>query len=227
MRLAAVGDLHGNADNLFRVLDAERPDGLLGVGDWGDPGQIDRATWGAVLARVRVLSVFGNHDDPELLASLRNGDGTPILLGQGEVRRDFCGLVVAGVSGIWAKSHRLPHYVTDDDVAGWASALAAGPPVDLLLTHGCPLGVADRTPSGRPGGQRCFLDLLKAVRPRVHLCGHLHVAQRRDLAEPPCAVLNSGALPRGNYVLLTRDGTGALVAMLRQLSGHGSATKAV
>ena len=25
---------------------------------------------------------------------------------------------------------------------------------DILLTHGCPLGVADRTPSGRPGGQR-------------------------------------------------------------------------
>jgi uncharacterized protein len=203
MKLVAAGDLHGETENLFGVLDREQPDGMLCVGDWGDPGQIDAGTWADLLARVPVLSVFGNHDDPETLGALRNQDGTPVLLGQGERRDGFCGLIVAGVSGIWAKSHRLPHYVTDEDVAGWAAALAAGPPVDILLTHGCPLGVADRTPSGRPGGQRCFLDLLKAVRPRVHLCGHLHVAQRRDLHDPPTAVLNTGALPGGYYVVVS------------------------
>lgn len=204
MRFLAVGDLHGDTENLFRLLDSERPDGVLGVGDWGDPGQVSDAVWDALLARVPVLTVFGNHDDLPRLAELRNADGKPILLGQGE-RREFQGVAVAGVSGIWAKSHRLPHYVTDEDVAGWAASLAAGPPVDVLLTHGCPLGVADRNPSGRPGGQRCFLDVLKSVRPRVHLCGHLHVAQRCDLSDPPCAVLNTGALPDGRYVLLTGD----------------------
>jgi Icc-related predicted phosphoesterase len=172
---------------------------------------------------VPVLSVFGNHDDLARLATLRNRDGTPVLLAPGERREDFPalqgggGLAVAGVSGIWAKSHRLPHYVTDEDVARWASRLAAGPPLDVLLTHGCPLGVADRTPSGRPGGQRCFLDLLKTVRPRVHLCGHLHVAQRRDLTDPPSAVLNTGALPQGHYVLLTRTPVGVLTAEARRL----------
>lgn len=202
-----MGDLHGDLSNLWRVLDREQPDGLLCVGDWGDPGQVSEPAWAALLARVLVLSVGGNHDDLSLLAALRNHDGSLVLLAQGERRADFCGLAVAGVSGIWAKSHRLPHYVTNEDVAGWATSLAAGPPIDVLLTHGCPLGVADRTLSGRPGGQRCFLDLLRAVRPRVHLCGHLHLAQRRDLAAPPCAVLNTGALPRGHYVLLqTRDG---------------------
>jgi Icc-related predicted phosphoesterase len=204
-RLVAVGDLHGVTDDLFRLLDAESDaDGLLCVGDWGDPGQIPAATWDTLLARVPVLTVFGNHDDLPFLASLRNRDGSLVLLGQGE-RRVLAGLAVAAVSGIWAKSHRLPHYVTDEDVAGWAAALAAGPPVDILLTHGCPMGVADRTSSGRPGGQRCFLDLLKAVRPAVHLCGHLHVAQHRDLSEPPCRVLNTGALPDGHYVLLTGE----------------------
>ncbi len=221
--------MHGDLGNLLRVLHAETPDGLLCVGDWGDPGQISEGVWADLLARVSVLSVFGNHDDLARLAALRNRDGSPVLLAQGERREGFCGppgrggLAVAGVSGIWAKSHRLPHYVTDEDVAGWAGALAPGPPpgpgrtVDVLLTHGCPLGVADRTPAGRPGGQRCFLDLLKAVRPRVHLCGHLHLAQRRDLADPPCAVLNTGALPQGHYVLLTRTDTGALAAEARRL----------
>ena len=157
-----------------------------------------------------MLTVFGNHDDLPFLASLDNADGSPVLLSQGE-RRIFCGLSVAGVSGIWAKSHRLPHYVTDEDVSGWAASLAEvserdGPP-DVLLTHGCPLGIADRTPSGRPGGQRCFRDLLYAIRPKFYLCGHLHLPQRRDLTQPACAVLNAGALPQGThpFVLLERD----------------------
>jgi Icc-related predicted phosphoesterase len=164
--------------------------------------------------------VFGNHDDLPTLSALRNQDGSPVLLGQGERRGDFRGLSVAGVSGIWAKSHRLPHYVTDEDVAGWAASLTAGPPVDVLLTHGCALGIADRTPSGRPGGQRCFLNLLQAVRPRVHLCGHLHVAQQRDLSDPPCQVFNTGALPQGgHYVVLTASekNGGALAAEARRL----------
>jgi len=217
MKLIAIGDLHGDLTNLWAVLERERPDGLLCVGDWGDPGEISDAAWNDLLARVTVLTVFGNHDDLPLLAGLRNRDGSAVLLGQGERQGDFHGVSVAGVSGIWAKSHRLPHYVTDEDVAGWAERLAAGPPVDVLLTHGCPIGVADRTPSGRPGGQRCFLDLLKAVRPRVSLCGHLHVAQRRDLADPLMTVLNTGELPHGgHYVVLTENG-GALKTEARRL----------
>jgi Icc-related predicted phosphoesterase len=217
MKLAAVGDLHGNTDNLFTLLDREAPDGLLCVGDWGDPGQIHPATWDALLARAPILSVFGNHDDLSLLSALRNRDGSAVLLGQGERRADFCGLSVAGVSGIWARTHRQPYYVTDEDVASWGDRLAAEPPLDVLLTHGCPIGVADRTPGGRPGGQRCFLDLLKAVRPRVHLCGHLHVAQRRDLPDPPCAVLNTGDLPRGHYVVLLPDEAGIPECEARRL----------
>jgi uncharacterized protein len=215
-RLLVVGDLHGATDDLFRLLDAEPADGLLCVGDWGDPDQIPSETWDGLLARVPILTIFGNHDDLPLLGSLRNRDGSAVLFGQGE-RREFAGLAIAGVSGIWAKSHRLPHYVTDEDVAAWAAALAAGLPVDILLTHGCPLGVADRTPSGRPGGQRCFLDLLKSVRPVVALCGHLHVAQQRDLSDPPCRVLNTGALPEGHYVVLTGD-EGGPVAEARRLA---------
>ncbi len=215
-RIIAVGDLHGETERLFRLLDAETPDGLLCIGDWGDPGEIAPQTWDALLLRVPVLTVFGNHDDLPLLATLTNrSDNSPVLLRQGERRADFCGLSVAGVSGIWAKSHRLPHYVTDEDVAGWAEALSSGPSVDVLLTHGCPLGVADRTPSGRPGGQRCFLDLLKTVRPQVHLCGHLHVAQRRDLSDPPVAILNTGSLRDGHYVVLEKVNDGVVVSACR------------
>jgi len=208
MRLIAVGDLHGDTDSLLRLLDTIHPDALLCVGDWGDPGEISRDTWDAILERVPTLSVFGNHDDLPQLVKLRNHDGSSVLLGQGETRPNFHGLAVAGISGIWAKSHRLPHYVTDEDVAGWADIIAAGPPVDILITHGCPLGVADRTPSGRPGGQRCFLNLLQIVRPRFHLCGHLHLAQHRILTDPPTTVFNTGVLSDGRYVEIIVENAG-------------------
>lgn len=216
--ILAVGDLHGKTDALFRLLDWEQPDGLVCVGDWGDAGAISLETWAAILARVPVLTVFGNHDDLDLLPTLRNSDGSTVLVESG-ARRDFCGLTVGGASGIWAKSDRKPYYVTDTQVAAFAARLAGGgdaapvlPRLDLLLTHGCPIGVADQTASGRRGGQRCFLDLLKTVQPTIYLCGHLHVAQRHDLSlsgtatATPCAVLNTGSLPDGgNYVRLTRQ----------------------
>lgn len=205
MKIIAVGDLHGVTEPLFHVLDRETPDALLCVGDWGDPGEIDDATWNRLLDRVPILTIYGNHDDLAGLTMLRNKDGSAVLLGQGERRADFYGLTIAGVSGIWAKSHRLPHYVTDEDVATFGSTIATAGDIDVLLTHGAPIGVADRTLSGRQGGQRCFLDLLNHVRPHVHLCGHLHVAQRRDLTTPPCAVLNTGSLRDGHYVVLTRE----------------------
>ena len=216
-KIIAVGDLHGEPETLFRRLDIESPDGLLCVGDWGDPGQIPEDVWDPLLSRVPVLSVFGNHDDLPLLATLRNPlDDSSVLLEQGERRNDFHGVSVAGISGIWAKSHRLPHYVTDEDVARWATNIASDFPVDILLTHGCPIGIADRTASGRPGGQRCFLELLQEVRPRIHLCGHLHVAQRRDLLDPASIVLNTGSLRDGDYVVLTRT-LGELTVSARRL----------
>lgn len=220
MKLIAVGDLHGETDGLFRLLDTEAPDGLLCVGDWGDPGEVSADVWDALLERVPVLTVFGNHDDLPTLASLRNRDGSAVLLQQAERRDHFCSFAIAGVSGIWAKSHRLPHYVTDEDVAGWAAQLAAAAqaPVDILLTHGCPIGIADRTPSGRPGGQRCFLDLWKAVQPAVYLCGHIHVAQRRDFVDPPATVLNTGSLRDNSYVVVEKAANGAITADLRFVS---------
>src|SRR5207248_1650357 len=115
-----------------------------------------------LVAPLPVATTFGNHDPRDLLGRLQNSDGTPVLLGQGEVRA-FAGLKLAAIGGIWAKSHRLPHYVTNEDVAGFASRIARQGPIDILLTHGCPIGLADLTPTGQHGGQRCFLDAFHTV----------------------------------------------------------------
>ena len=183
-----------------------QPDLLLSCGDWGDPDEVDASALAAFAAERPVLTTFGNHDSLVLLEQWRNRDGTPVLMEQGEVRQ-VVGLRVAAIGGIWAKSHRLPHYVTDADVADLAAGIARTAPVDILLTHGCPIGLADLTPKGNHGGQRCFLEANKTIAPRVHLCGHLHVAQERALKDGR-QVLNVGATPEGTVVLLERDGNG-------------------
>jgi Icc-related predicted phosphoesterase len=204
MRVLAIADLHGDLASARAVVEQSEPDLLLCCGDWGDPEAVSADDLAWFSATLPVLSTFGNHDPFELLRGLKNRDGSAVLLGQGVVRKVGT-LRIAAIGGIWAKSHRLPHYVTDEDVAEAAARAAADGPVDILLTHGCPVGLADMTPSGRHGGQRCFLDAFHTIAPRVHLCGHLHVAQERALKDGR-KVINVGATPEGSFALIDIKG---------------------
>jgi len=203
MRILVVSDLHGDLDSAQRATHRVRPDLILSCGDWGDPEEVDESSFARLLAVAPVYSTFGNHDPLELLARLRNCDESAVLLPQGE-RCEVMGLNLAAIGGIWAKSHAKPHYVTDDDVAEAAGRIARSGPVDILITHACPVGLADLTPSGRHGGQRCFLEANKAVAPRLHLCGHLHVAQERTLKDGR-RIINVGATPEGSVVVIEFD----------------------
>jgi uncharacterized protein len=219
MRILVVSDLHGDLDSVRRAVARVRPGAVLSCGDWGDPDEVDEPELSDLVQTLPVATTFGNHDPLELLGRLRNTDGTPVLLAQGEVR-GFAGVRVAAIGGIWAKSHRKPWYVTDDDVAEFARQIVASGPVDVLLTHACAVGLADLTPQGRHGGQRCFLEAFHAVGPRMLLCGHLHVAQERTLKDGR-RVVNVGATPGGSVAVIESDGT-TLVTRLER--GDGSAT---
>lgn len=205
MRLLVVSDLHGDLDSAREAIDRFAPDALLSCGDWGDPDRVFEADLTAFAARVPLLTTFGNHDPLDLLGRLRDGNGSPALLGRGEVRL-FGGLRVAAIGGIRAKSHRLPHYVTDEDVAAAAAEIAGQGRVDVLLTHGCAIGLADRTYKGTSGGHRCFLEANRAIGPRVHVCGHLHRAQERTLKDGR-QVLNVGETPAGSVVVIEVRGS--------------------
>jgi Icc-related predicted phosphoesterase len=203
MRILAISDLHGDFELAIDACARLRPDMLLCGGDWGDPEVVEETDLERFLGVCPVLTTFGNHDPLDLLERTMNRDGTPLLLGQGEVR-EVGGLRVAAIGGIWAKSHRQPYYVTDEDVAAFARLATSRGPVDVLLTHGCPVGLADVTPSGRHGGQRCFLDAFKATAPRLLLCGHLHVAQEKTLSDGR-KVINVGATPEGSVAVIEFD----------------------
>jgi Icc-related predicted phosphoesterase len=216
MRVLVVSDLHGDLAVVRRACDFVRPELILSCGDWGDADQVKEPDLAAFLETAPVYTTFGNHDALALLSRLRNRDGSAVLMPQGMVQVTAA-LRLAAIGGIWAKSHAKPHYVTDADVADAAARIAGSGPVDILLTHGCPIGVADLTPSGGHGGQRCFLDAQKLIAPRLHLCGHLHVAQERVFKDGR-KVINVGATSEGSVVVVEFDKSpGSLEARLEQL----------
>jgi uncharacterized protein len=213
VRILVISDLHGDLNSAHRAAAFVHPDMILSCGDWGDPDQVDETDLTLLLETAPVYTTFGNHDPLDLLARLRNRDGTAVLLAQGKPV-DIAGLRLAAIGGIWAKSHAKRHYVTDADVAEAAARIAQAGPVDILITHGCPIGLADLTPTGRHGGQRCFLDAFQTVSPRLHLCGHLHVPQERVLKDGR-RIINAGQTPAGSIVVVDFNAeTGALEAKL-------------
>lgn len=218
IHILVVSDMHGDLGSVDRARRTHRPDLILSCGDWGDADQVSEPTLAGLLEAVPIYTTFGNHDPIEMLVRLRNRDGSAVLLGQGEVQ-EFAGLRLAAIGGIWARSHAKPHYVTDADVAAAAARIARAGPVDILLTHACPIGVADLTPSGRHGGQRCFLDAFKVIAPRLYFCGHLHLAQEHILKDGR-KVINVGATSEGTIALVTFEpGKKVLDAKLERMPG--------
>ncbi|MGV3721719.1 MAG: metallophosphoesterase family protein, partial [Actinomycetota bacterium] len=195
MRFLAISDLHGELASAWAAIESAQPDVLLCCGDWGDPDEVSPTDLQAFTDRLPVFSVYGNHDHLDALADWRNGDGSSVMLETGSVQ-DCGGLTLAGLNGIWAKTHRKPYYVTDQDVDEAVLKIAgSGRRVDILLSHGCPSGVADLTWDNRHGGQRCFLRAFQALRPAVYLTGHLHRAQEHVTREGQ-VVRNIGHPPR-------------------------------
>ena len=219
MKILVISDLHGDFSLAVQACEEARPELLLCCGDWGDAEEVTAADLDRFLGFCPVLTTFGNHDPLDLLAKTRNRDGSNVLLGQGETR-NVKGLTLASIGGIWAKSHRLPHYVTDQDVARYAHEIAAAGPVNILLTHACPIGLADLTATGRHGGQRCFLDAFNTIAPRLHCCGHLHVPQEKSLRDGR-KVINVGATPQGSIAVVDFDtSTHTLISRLETVARH-------
>lgn len=189
LRLAVVGDVHGNAARLSLVLDAvtARADvhGLLVTGDLAMAVPSRRAgTAGAreILALLRATGlpfvfVPGNHDLPRM-DEPENVDGRIAA---------FLGLRVLGIGGS-PRAFGLPYEWAD------GSARIAQGACDLILSHAPPaltrLGI---TSKGADAGSRQVREVLLQRRPRALVCGHIHEAVGIETVEGvPC--YNAGAI---------------------------------
>ena len=175
MRIVAMADTH-----LFHEHPGsyEVPDGdiLIHAGDLcriGTLDELERALdWLRSLPHRHKVLVAGNHDRPFELQP----EKARALLGDVHYLQDE-GLSIEGVR-LWGSPWQ-PEYHR------WAFNLPRGEPLaerwrliphglDILVTHGPPNGIGDRSPALSRQGCEALRERVFEVAPRLHLFGHIH-----------------------------------------------------
>ena len=188
MLIGAVADIHGNFDALTRAI-TRHPEVPL----WVCVGDLASRTGAYPETTAPLFWIKGNNEDfnriaeweagapePPQLHYIRNGTAVEV----GPVR-------VAGLGGTFAPTWfdtpaaSLPHTAKDDKrrhfVREEADACRRLHGVDILMTHEAARPfilvdepVAGARPRRRDAGKPAINDVLAALKPRLHLCGHHH-----------------------------------------------------
>ncbi|MGC9210262.1 MAG: metallophosphoesterase family protein [Acidilobus sp.] len=195
MRILHVSDVHCGSEILSSVLANETYDLAVVSGDFVCLDATD------VLEpyKERVLAVTGNMDD----VSIRRRLLSMGVLMDGR-SRELQGLRFGGIGGIDPRA----------DIAALRTDLG-NHRLDVLVTHHPPHGVLDRTYLGVRIGLRDLRDFVAAVRPRLHLFGHVHESPGHQVFGSTLAV-NPGPLFQGRYAIIDLSGD-SLKVELRKL----------
>mgnify|MGYP000880105010 CR=1 FL=1 len=171
MRVVCVSDMHGR----HRDLAVPEGDLLLCAGDISLRGEEsvvrDFDRWMGEQPHRHKIVIAGNHD----LCFERGPAARRWLMHTRYLQDELA--VVEGLR-VWGSPWQ-PWFLD------WAFNLARGEALrekwdmipdgtDILLTHGPPFGVLDRTVRGESVGCEELLAAVRRVRPRLHVFGHIH-----------------------------------------------------
>ena len=186
LRIGCIADLHGDLPPIPAC------DLLVVAGDLGPPAPGYLNSWPAGDAWLigefadwlrsspaPVVGCLGNHDRigelrPALVESL---PWTLLHDGGAEVAGLRCwGSPWTRGDGDWAFTGH------EARLARAYAQIPAG--LDLLVTHGPPAGILDTSADGRSLGSASLADRVEAVRPRLHVFGHIHARGGREESLP-------------------------------------------
>lgn len=161
---------------LLGIVDYHKPDLLLSCGDWGTA--INYEGFYDLLKRTIVLSIYGNHENLDVLSRLYNvktESYLPVLMEDGRLY-EISKLRIAGVNGnIHLKKRTrkgVPRGKPDDflDVAEKLRKIK----IDVLLVHETSY-LPEQFPFMRDSvGARTSLKLIETVKPKLVFNGHKH-----------------------------------------------------
>lgn len=174
MRIVCVSDTHGRG----REISVPNGDVLVHAGDLTGTGTLAQiakeAAWLRSLPHPAKIVIAGNHD-----FGFQHEPGPARAAMEGLVYLEDEEAAVAGLR-VWGSPWQPWFH-------DWAFNLDRGAPirakwdlvpsgVDVLVTHGPPQGVLDRTTDGHVVGCEELLVAVARVRPRLHVFGHIHEA---------------------------------------------------
>jgi len=188
MKVLIISDLHYEKrvfkgideskawDWLLTIVDYHKPDLLLSCGDWGSA--INPNEFYELLRRCLVLSIYGNHENLQVLQALHNIKGEshlPILMEDGKIY-NIKDLKVAGISGIISEKRKIKKGVprkSPEEFIEVAKRLE-GKNIDILLIHEVPYlpqifrDIRDSVSS------RTALKAVELIKPKIVVNGHIH-----------------------------------------------------
>jgi predicted phosphohydrolase len=177
MRIVCLSDTHGRHGR----LNVPEGDLLLHAGDFSMEGrseEIERFDhWLGTLPHEHKVVIAGNHD----FLFERDPDRARALLANASYLQD--GLIEVGGLRIWGSPWQ-PWFFD------WAFNLPRGPAlaskwalvpdgVHVLVTHGPPAGILDRTANEEAVGCHDLARALERILPRLHVFGHIHESYGR------------------------------------------------
>jgi Icc-related predicted phosphoesterase len=187
MHIGAIADIHGNFDAMRRAMTRHAD-----VPWWVCVGDVASSTGAYPEPPAPLYWIKGNNEQFDRIADWEAGRDAPpnlFYIRNGTAVR-VGPLLVAGVGGTYAPkwydipAAQLSHTPADDKrrhfVREEIEACKRLHGVDILMTHEAPRpfilrAEGDSRPAKRwDAGKRPINELLVAVRPRLHLCGHHH-----------------------------------------------------
>ncbi|NTU85692.1 MAG: metallophosphoesterase [Chloroflexales bacterium] len=175
MRIVALADTHGR----HRDVVVPAGDLLIHAGDLTRAGDLDELrdvnAWLGALPHTHKVVIAGNHDwccerepnqIPELLSHATYLCGASVLIAGWHC---YGAPWTPGPGWAFGRSPLALHYA-------WAQLPAA---IDILISHGPPLGARDQNLKGEHLGDPALADAVLRLQPRpqLHIFGHIHEAR--------------------------------------------------
>lgn len=193
MRIVCVSDTHG----LERRVEVPPGDVLIHAGDFsrgrghGFDECVELNSWFEDQPHAVKILVPGNHD------FIFEGP----LADQARGYLNACNVLIdeeitVGGNRFWG-SPWTPwfhdwafNYPLTDDKVHW-DKIPNG--IDVVITHGPPLGIGDLTASNVYAGSKGLAERLNVVKPKLHVCGHIHEG-RGNRGGDPIRYVNASVL---------------------------------
>jgi Icc-related predicted phosphoesterase len=168
LKIVAISDTH----NLHQHLINLEGDILIHCGDFSGSGSKeetkDFVKWMKKLPFKYKIVISGNMDDEFEAKADSLGEGIIYLC---HTSTEIEGIRIFG-------SPYTPKFVGSFQLEDEAEATQLWDqvkgPVDILVTHGPPYGILDRTSRGSQVGDKMLLKLVEKLKPKYHLFGHVH-----------------------------------------------------
>lgn len=173
MRVVCLSDTHE------RHAEIDVPDGdlLLHAGDFTGKGDIKAilnfAAWMGSLPHPHKVVIPGNHD----LLFEKDWNHARILMGSSGARLLNQEQIKVDDLTIWGEPRQPEFYNWAFNVPreGMRRVWEQAPRnVDIVLTHGPPHGIGDRSGRDERVGCRYLFDYIVEVQPKLVVCGHIH-----------------------------------------------------